>query len=291
MHEGTKRAALYGGAALLLALLVWAGFVRTVDPDLMTALGAANMQLRLANAIPAQDKDGQALTARAQLLASAAQNLGAAARQAPDSPVVAELQGFLQSLRGDPRGAATAYRRARTLPGCEREQHDTLVFNEARMLAAAGDSKAALAVFDDCGASLQPEYSDQRSLEESVLLHALGRDRDALLRLDRVMQSSQEPMAWLQAGLDYELLGRTDAADAAFVRAAGSIPVADYHRARLKLAAGDVDSCLGLLERAAKAKPAEVRRLLREDAAAWRVVAGDARWQQIAAPAQAAPGR
>jgi hypothetical protein len=81
------------------------------------------------------------------------------------------------------------------------------------------------------------------------------------------------------------------AAAAAYGRAAASVPIADYHLARLKLAQGEVDSCLQLLGRALAAVPAEVRRLVREDPRAWQELADDARFRQLVEPPKATPGR
>jgi tetratricopeptide (TPR) repeat protein len=291
MNELVRRVQLYAGGAIVLSALVYLGFVRTADPDFMTALGAADVQLRLAYGMPAVDKAGRPLAARVELLDGAEQHLAAAARQEPDSPMLVEMQGFLRRLRGDPRGAAGDYRRARSLPGCEPEQRDTLVFNEARMLAEAGDREAALAVFATEAGGLQEKYREPAALEHASLLHELGRDQEAAAQLDRIAAASQAPLTWLEAGRQYCALGRSDAAEQELAKASPTVPVADYWRARLKLASGDADSCLGLLDRALKARPAEVRQLLREDAAAWQALAADARFARITAEAEAAPGR
>src|SRR5262245_19284717 len=109
MNELARRVQLYTGGATVLSALVYLGFVRSADPDFMTALGAADVQLRLAYGMPAVDKAGRPLTARAELLAGAEQHLAAAALQEPDSPLLVEMQGFLRRLRGDARGAAGEY--------------------------------------------------------------------------------------------------------------------------------------------------------------------------------------
>jgi len=290
MEPFVRRTLLYGSGSALLLALVYGGFVHRADPDLGTLLSSVDVQLRLAAGMPATDRDGRPLAAREQLLQQADGYLALAQQLAPQSPIVAEFEGFLAGQRGDRRGAAAHYRRARTLPGCTPELRDTLVFNEARMLAAAGDAAAGLAVFDANATALQPVYQDQSRIESASLLHQLGRDAEAVQRLEQVLRSDQ-PMAWFGAGRVYAALGRVDEADSALERAAATVPLADYHRARLKLAAGDVDSSLRLLERAHRAAPAEVGRLLREDATAWQVLATDARFARLTAPASATPGR
>jgi hypothetical protein len=86
-------------------------------------------------------------------------------------------------------------------------------------------------------------------------------------------------------------MGDADRAEACLLHAATALPIADYHRARLKLTAGDVDSCLRLLTRATEAVPAEVRRLVREDAAVWQTLAADARFAAWTDTGPATPGR
>lgn len=291
MDDLQRRSLLYGSGAVALAGLVWAGFLYRAEPEPGTLLSSANVQLRLAAGMPERDAQGQPVPAREQLIAGAATDLRRCRAQVGDLAVLVEFEGFLLGLQGDPRGAAERYRHARTLPDCLRDQRDTLVFNEARMHVEAGDDAAALEVLRREGASLQPQYSDQRSIEEASVLRSLGRAEEAAGLLARVVAESDEPMAWLQAGEQFARLGRRDAAEAALARAAAAIPIADYLRARLKLEAGAVDTSWELLERAAAAAPAEVRRRLREDAEVWRVVEADERFQRLAAPSQAAPGR
>lgn len=292
-ERGTKKMARiwsYGAVSLVVGALLYGGFVYQPQPGLSTLLGATNMQLRLAHGMPATDAHGQPLQARSMLLDKAAAQLSVAQDQAPESPVVAEFQGFLQQLRGDWRGAAATYRRARMLPGCEAGQHDTLLFNEARALAMAGETEAALAVFTHSGESLQEHFVLQRAVEEAGLLGQLGRDAEAMQRLQRVA-AGEEPMAWVQAAQCYERLGRFDEAVALLDRAVGVVPVAQYHLARLKLLQGDVDSSLQLLQSAGEAVPAVVQRLLQADQEFWQVVVDDRRFQQLTASATAAPGR
>lgn len=291
MDDRKKRCVLYGVGGAVLGTLGYLGFLYRAAPELGTLLSAANLQLRLAYGMPATDLLGKPLGARTELLDAAARNLELARDQAGDRAMLLEFEGFLHHLRGEHRAAAACYRLARGLPDCERDQRDVLVFNESRMLAAGGDPAGALAVLRREADSLQPQYAEQRLIEEAALLGRLGRIEEAVANLDRVAQSSQEPMAWLQAGQQYAALGRADAAERTLARAAEVLPIADYDRARLKLASGHVDSCCELLERAAAAVPAEVRRRLREDAEVWRVLATNERFVRLDASSPAAPGR
>ncbi len=291
MNPQLRRALLYSVATPVLAALIYGGFVYRASPDLGTLLGSANVQLRLAMGMPAKDRGGEPLAAREQLLASAARYLEQAHQLDPESPIVAEFEGFLAGQRGNPRDAAAHYRRARGLPGCTVDQRDTLVFNEARMLSSAGDDKAGLAVLTASAGSMRGEYRSQCAIERAGMMHRLGRDEDACGEIAMILQGNEPPLTWLQAGRLYAQMGRVAEAEAALVRASTEVPIADYDLARLKLASGDVDTSLRLLERATKAARAEVGRLLREDAAAWQAVAEDARFRALNEPDTATPGR
>jgi tetratricopeptide (TPR) repeat protein len=207
--------------------------------------------------------------------------------------VVAEFRGFYCMLQGDCRAAAGHYRRARGMGKLEPDQRDTLVFNEARMLKQAGDKAAALAVYADNHGSMQAKFQDQSHVEQADLLHDLGRDGEAADHLRPLLQHADEhPMATLQAGTLFEAMGRLPTADEAYSEAAKAVPVGNYHRARLKLLAGDTDRCLELLQLASDAAPAEVRRQIREDQSAWQALADDVRFRKLAdSDAAASPGR
>lgn len=294
MNDLQRRLSGYGAAAVVAGVLIWAAFLRHQPADLSTLMSSIDTQLRLAYGIPAEDKAGQPLSARQQLLDTAGQMLAEAEALAPRMAALREYRGFLLRLRGDCRGAAACYAEARELDGVDAELHDTLVFNEARMLDAANEPKAALAVFERHGGSLQAKYAAQCNLESAALLHQLERDAEAKELLLAVLQRKGEPpMAWIRAGEQLEQIGEADAADGAYARAADRAGGANYFRARLKLRQGDVDRCLQLLTRAAATAPAEVRRWIADDQLAWQELEADPRYQQLfareAVPAQ--PGR
>jgi tetratricopeptide (TPR) repeat protein len=292
MQELHQRALLYGGASLLLAGIGYVWATHSAEADAMTLLSSADVQLRLAYAIPAVDKQGKVLETREEMIAQAERYLADVERIEPGMAVTAEFLGFAHSLRGRFVEAAAAYARARQCQDCGAEQRDVLAFNEARMLAQGGKLEPALAAFTREAKALDRRFGHQRSLEEATILRQLGRTADAEQRLATVLNDdTAQPMASLQAGLEYLELGKPAAAEQAFTRAAPQVPIADYHLARLKLQAGDVDTCLGLLERVAAAQPAEVRRRLREEAGAWSAVTTDARFQELVSPRTATPVR
>jgi tetratricopeptide (TPR) repeat protein len=292
MQAMHKRALLYGGASLLLSGIGYAWATHSADADAMTLLSSADVQLRLAYAIPALDKQGKALPAREEMITQAEKYLADVERIQPGMAVTAEFVGFAHSLRGRFEQAAAAYGRARQCQDCGDEQRDVLAFNQARMLAQGGKLEQALASFTREAQSLDRRFGHQRSLEETTILRQLGRPAEAEARLSAILNdAAAPPMASLQAGLEYLELGKPAAAEQALTRAAASVPIADYHLARLKLQAGDVDTCLGLLERVAAAQPAEVRRRLREEAGAWSAVSADARFQELVSPRTGTPVR
>lgn len=292
MNPTLKRALLYGSALLVLCGFGFAMATADDSADAATLLSSADVQLRLANGMPARDKQGRPLTARDDMIATAEHHLAAVERIQPGMAVTAEFLGFACMLRGRYVDAAAMYEKAQHCTDVQAEQRDVLAFNQARMLGKGGQRQQALDVFARNAVALDRRFGHQRSLEEAALLRELGKRVDAEQRLDAVVRdAAAAPMAWLQAGVEYLELGHFTKAEAALQRAEATVPIADYHLARLKLRLGDADTCLALLERAATAQPAEVRRRLQDEANAWSAVAGDARFQQLLMPRAATPGR
>lgn len=294
MDDLQRRVGGYGLAGLVAAGLIWAGFVREEPADLLTLQSSISAQLGLAHSIPAEDKQGRPLTARLAMLASVEQTLAEADKIDPDNAILREFRGFLHHLRGEHRQAASCYAEARELPGVDADMHDTLVFNEARMLDAAGEPRTALSVFERHAAALQPKFAAQCCLERAALLHQLERDGEAKELLLSVLQRrGEQPMAWIRAGQQLEGIGEVEAAETAFAQAAERAPGANYFSARLKLRQGEVDRCLQLLTRAFSTAPADVRRWVKEDQSTWQEIESDPRYQQLfaAESVPAEPGR
>ncbi|MBL8755213.1 MAG: hypothetical protein JNK15_18055 [Planctomycetes bacterium] len=292
MHSHTKRALLYGSAVVTLGAIGYLWQHRVQDADVMTMLSSVNVQLRLAYGMPAADKQGKPLSARVDMIAQADRSLADVERIEPGLVDTAEFTGFSHMLQGRYADAAAHYARAQLCKDCGDEQRDVLAFNQARMLAAAGQKEAALAVFARHADRLDRRFGHQRRLEEATILRQLGRRPEAIQRATVVLEDAAAPsMAALQAGQELFELGESGAAESALARAATELPIANYWLARLKLQQNDVDTCLGLLERAAKAQPTEVRRLLGNEPDAWSTVAADARFQELQRPPAAAPTR
>lgn len=290
MSQSNRRALLYGTAAPVLGFLLWLLLGYEAEPDFVQLLRGVDMQLRLAHGIPAVDRDGNPVAAHQELLANVERDLSRARRQQPDSPVLIEFEGFFWQLKGNPREAASCYRRARQMTDCTAEQRDVLLFNEARMLESAGHQDEALTVLESAQSVVAEPYRVPCLLERSALLHELGRDEDASELLGQVMKCDA-PVAWVSAAKLFVAMRDLGSAEAALLAASPRVPIADAHLARLKLVSGDVDSCWQLLERAATAVPAEMRRLLREEPAAWQAISSDARFVRWTEPVPATPGR
>lgn len=291
MHPTTKRMFLYGAAVAVLGGLGYA--VATVDrsADAMTLLSSARTQLGLAYAIPAVDKQGKELPARDAMITEAIAALAQVESQSPGMACTAELRGFGHMLRTEYSEAAACYARAQVCKDVEAEQRDVLAFNQARMLAKAGRGEAALAVFRDHAKALDARFGQQRAIEEAGILRGLGRTDEAVAVVEQAIATAGAgPVVWLQAGMELAQLGLDARAEAVFEHIVSAVPIADYHIGRLKLKAGAVDIALDCLERAAKAAPAEVRRLVHDEPDAWRALAQNARFEQIATPT-ATPGR
>ncbi|MCK5944930.1 MAG: tetratricopeptide repeat protein [Planctomycetes bacterium] len=292
MNEPMSRALLYGGAVLAMGgiAVMWAN--TETEADVLTLLSSADVQLRMAHAIPENDLDGEPLDKRQDMIASAIEQLEIVERIQPGMAVTAEFRGFAHMLHGEFVEAAQCYGAARACEDCGDEQRDVLAFNQARMLAKAGQGDAALEIFRRNKGSLDERYGHQRRLEEAQILQRAGRAEEALERL-RIVDADVDasPLARLQAGQVYLDLGYVQEAGDALESIRNDVPIADYFLARLKLRQGDVDTAMELLERVNEARPAEVRQRLRDEAEAWSVVSQDARFQRLTMPLPASPGR
>jgi len=292
MNRACQRLCLYGAAAAMLAGLGMAALNNEADADVVTLLSGADTQLRLAYGMPAVDLQGNPLDSRAHMIREAIALLERAEQQSPGMAVTAEFRGFAHMLVGEFAAAAECYVRARGCEDCDAAQFDLLVFNEARMRGNAGDREGALRVLSEHADALDSRFGHQRLLEEAGILRQLGRPADALSRLEALFTAGPvEPATWAQAGFEFERLGADGRAALAFERAAESLPIANYHLARLKLREGAVDTAVECLKRAAAAVPAEVRRLVHREPEAWQALAGDEWFGRFTKPVAATPGR
>ena len=286
-----SRIVLYSAAAAAVAALLYAGFIHQPKPDFLTDLSAARMQLGIAYAIPALDKDGKEMDSRRQLIATASEQIARAASQQPDHVATRELQAFLAMVDGKPLEAGRLYGEAMELEGVDAEIHDSLLFNQVRCLDDGQDAAAGLAALDAGFERVQDKYRTEALLLRARLLGRTG-DRKQALEVVRDLVASEDvvPMARAEAGEQLESFGLLGEAEAAYARAAEEAPLANYFLSRLKVRNGDVDTALVLLERAAAAAPADVRKRLSKDASAWKLVEADGRFQAMQGTV-ASPGR
>lgn len=292
MNESMSRVLLYGGAIAAISGIAIAWANTSTDADVMTMLSSADSQLRMAHAIPPVDKAGKRLDKRDDMIVAAIEQLQRVETVEPGMAVTAEFRGFAHMLQGEFANAAACYADARTREDCGDEQRDVLTFNQARMLVQAGKGEQALQVFEANKTALDSRYGHQRRLEEAAILRELGRTNEAVDRLDIVVKDDGAmPLARLQAGREYSAIGLFGPAEEALKSVQNEIAIADYYLAQLKLRQGQTDSCIELLERAAKARPTEVRQMLRQEAEAWSAVAQNERFQELSQPKPASPGR
>jgi tetratricopeptide (TPR) repeat protein len=287
-----SRVVLYGGASVVIAGIAIAWSNTSTEADVMTLLSSADSQLRMAKAIPAVDLQGKRLDKRDEMIVHAIEQLSKVENLEPGMACTAEFRGFAHMLQGEYSEAAACYQDARTCKDCGDEQHDILAFNQARMLVRAGDAAGALDIFTANKVTFDARYGHQRRLDEAVILRGLGRTSEAFARLEVVTSDADaSPMARLQAGREYVELADFAAGEEVLKSVRDEIPIADYYLAHLKLRLGQVDVCIGLLERVSKVRPAEVRLMLREEAEAWSAVAQDVRFQELSKLLPASPGR
>lgn len=286
-----SRIVLYSAAAVAVAALLYAGFVHQPKPDFLTDLSAARMQLGIAYAMPAVDKEGNPLDARSKLVATASEQIDRAASQQPDHVATRELQAFLAKVDGKPLEAARLYGEAMELEGVDAEIHDSLLFNQVRCLDEGEEAAAGLAALDAGIDRVQDKYRPEALLLRARLLARSGDRKQAVeLLRELVGDEAMVPMARAEAGEQFEALGLLTDAESAYARAAEQAPQANYFLSRLKVRAGEVDEGLVLLERAAAAAPADVRKRLSKDASAWKLVEADGRFQAVQGTV-ASPGR
>jgi tetratricopeptide (TPR) repeat protein len=284
----------YGVSGALLGGLIWAGFVHVGDADVGTLVGSAEVQLRLAMAMPASDKHGRPVPAREQLLDEVGAILDRIDAQGPRPFEALELRAYLAYAEGEPERSAELYRQALVHPGCAAEYRADLQLNRAGMLARAGDVERALRELREAEAAMTAGHRSRSRLRQAEILHAAGRRgeaREAVLTI--VADDAAGSVPWAAAGRALEALGDPEAAQRAYGRAAAEDPIANYHLGRLKVAAGEIDNGLTFLERAAAVAGPRVRALVREDGAIWQPCADNARFQSVMQTSESAapPGR
>ena len=293
MDDVKRRVLGYGTGALLVVGLTF-GALYEADPDAETLIGAVEFQIRLAHGMPSHDKDGRELSARVEMLDDAEAQLDLVEKQKPGLPITAEYRAFIQSLRGDYHEAALSYRSIRESGNYRPDQLPTVIFQESRMLAKAGDLPGALRVLEQHTGGLDQGLRDRAEADAAELLWRMDRPADAHARLQGlVQQGADRPMAAVIAGHAYHRHGEKAAAEAAWQAAAGDSAEATFWLARLKLDQGEVDTALDLLGHAHASDAELTRALILKDRDAWQPVADEGAFQRALGESgtPATPGR
>jgi tetratricopeptide (TPR) repeat protein len=289
MRASLRRPIGYGASALVVAGLLWAGFVHEGSADVGTLLGSAEVQLRLAMSMPAKDKAGRPLPAREQLLREVSDLLDRIDARGDRPFESIELRAFLAYATGEPGRGAELYRQALAHPGCAAEYRADLLLNRCGLLAEAGEPEQALRELRAAEGGMNASERARSRLRQAEILDRIGRRGEARGAAIAVLEDSAVgPVRWIEAGRMLERLGDPAAAMRAYAQAAPGDPLAEYHLARLKVLAGEIDNGLTLLERAAAAAGPRVRDLVRRDRAAWESCAANARFQSVMQPSEPA---
>jgi tetratricopeptide (TPR) repeat protein len=282
----------YGASAIVIAGLIYAGFVHETDADPMTLLGSATVQIRLASSFPRKDKAGQPNAARQEMLDHAREFVNKARKQAPDLHAGIELDAHLSYMDGDYKKAANLFREAQGSRESTPESSVIDRLNEARMWRAAEDPEKALEVLEQISEFLV-SHATTAQLQRAHVLVELGRGDEAVDIATRLAWSAKDSATLVDAGLMLESQKETEIAEAAFRAAAESEPTANYYVARLKIYEEDFDRGLELLKRAVSADGRLVRSMLTRDSETWEAVAEDERFKGLftSSDEPAKPGR
>lgn len=288
MNETGKRIVGYGAAAVLVGGLVYGGFIRRADPDLLTMISSVDVQLRLASVMPERDRDGKPIEARERMLRESRAHLDTIDRVKPDYLPAVEFRAYLEFLEGKPLAAAALYERARGLEGCTPEVRDTLILNEAKAYHAAGRTRRAIALLEANEERWRDESVGEALLEKARMLSSLERSANAANAHEAAAAAAIEAAekgsarVAFSAGMLLERWGRWDAAAAAYRRAAEEDGRANYFLARLKIKRGEPDKGLALLARAARTAGRKVTAdLVDRDGDLWKAVGFEGRIDAI----------
>jgi len=148
MNDTTRRVCGYTVASAVVAALIYGGFVYKAEPDVLTLVSGAEMNLRMAASIPAVGADGAPPPVRLDLLEKARASLDHADQLAPGLAVVTEYRGCLACLEGDYQLAAGLYHALGERNDYPEDLRARAQINEARMLRIAGDPEAACALLE-----------------------------------------------------------------------------------------------------------------------------------------------
>jgi len=182
MRDSAKRVLGYSLSAIVGGALVYGGFVRESDPDLLTMLGSVEVQLQQANMMTeASQRDPSVAEARDKLLEQAEGWLTRAEKGNPGSAFTAWYRGYMAFLQHDYLEAARLYEQARFCEDCTDVLRDKSLVNQALMLREAGQHAKA--------ATLLRQHQDEFLEQHSDLV------QKELAAADAAAQRAESPPA------------------------------------------------------------------------------------------------
>lgn len=290
MNPSLVRFTVYPTAAAIVGALGWVAFGYRAEADFATLIGSASIHAELAASIPADTPkpEGQAL--RKKLIADAYGWLARAERVESDSSAACQIRAFLASTEGRPLDAAMLYRKCRTLENCTPEQHAPLAMHEARALSNAGRFGEALEVLAQSTGDLAEDQRPARDLLRARILWRGGQHDAAIGAIEAVVAVGVEGSESCREGASMlEAMGAYGPSEAAWRKSETVAELEQYHVARLKVRAGDVETARETLERAAGSGNPEVLRRMTQDDRLWIAALGEKRYQELSGSAASEP--
>lgn len=293
MNDTARRTIGYSLGSVVLTGLAYVGFVYDPGADPMTLLGSVEVHLKLASSFPQTDRKGNPNPLRANLMREAREFLAKAREQAPELFLGFEYEGWLRGLEGDYAGAAAMYNCAQSGEGATRTTKEADLLNEVRMWRAAKDPKRAIAAMDRWHGGFFAENASTSVIERMLALEDMGDEKSAVELAVKMVSTCEEPMPLMDAGHYLQRVGKSDIAEQAYTKAAGTESLANYFLASLKVRGQQYDSALELLNRAVATDGRRVRVMLKRDAKIWKPVENDNRFMRLNLPVTEAakPGR
>lgn len=178
MKDASRRVLAYGASLAVVSGLVYGGFVYQSEPDLMTALSSADVQLRLASQLPAKGEDGKPFEPRVELLRGVKRLLESAERTSPGAPLTREYTAYVAFLEERFLDAAALYEEQRGLEGCTPEMRSQSVINQARMLRIEGRPTDAGRVLEEHLDTLEKPFIEAARAELESIKRTVAKRSD-----------------------------------------------------------------------------------------------------------------
>lgn len=278
--ETRKNLALYGGATILVLLLVYFGWIypKSFENQTGSLLSSAIAELDFAGRLPMVDKDGNSLETsknpklikaweeRKRLLDGALAKLDMVEKQDPGLAITREMRAYYYWIQKDHAKAREWYQKAMA----SQNTGEDLVFRVRLNLARLDLVEKK---YDDALQALTAVQKRDRTSEWYVLqarIHESKGDksaRSASLRLGYQRAGEEEKSLRLLANAAFQM---SDDIAASCLESLNNKTVNDYYLlARLKMEAADPDSAHNALGEAGKLDPKLCALLIQRDAEIW----------------------